>query len=378
MKIAIDLTQIPKQLTGVGFYMENLVKGLTEIDRENTYYLFVKKESLSAFRTANANFHYLVIPKYPYAIRVLWEQLVLPLRLLRLKAEVLHSPHYSMPLLGWWFKRVVTFPDMTFFLFPEAHVKWKVGYFQAMIRLSSRLAAKIISISYATTKDIQAILSVPAGLIATTQLAVAASYRPALERAKVKTTLERHGISGEYILFVGTLEPRKNIANLVRAYSQLPRRIKERYKLVIVGKKGWYYQEIFDLIGSSGDSGRIICAGYVSEADLPDIYNGAALFVYPSLYEGFGIPVLEAMACGVPVITSNVSSMPEVLGGAGTLIDPNQPEEISAAMGKVLTDKALFDKMKSEGLARARTFSWQKCAEETLNVYENVIIGEIK
>jgi glycosyltransferase involved in cell wall biosynthesis len=372
MKIAIDLIQIPTKLAGVGFYMENLVKNLLAIDRDNEYVLFVRRGTIKYFLVKQRNISYVISPDYPLIIRVIWEQLVLPLRLLLAGCQVLHSPHYTTPLLGWWFKRVVTFPDMTFFLFPEVHVKWKIGYFQKMTRLSARLADKIISISYSTTKDIKKILHVPDRRIATTQLAVAEAYRPITDKVRIGRTLQKYLINGEYLLYVGTLEPRKNITNMVKAYMLLPQKMRDQYKLVITGKKGWHYQELFALIESSADRENIICTGYVAENELPDIFNGARLFVYPSIYEGFGIPVLEAMACGVPVITSNVSSMPEVLGDAGILIDPGKPAEIGAAIEKVLTDNVLSDKMRCEGVKQAQKFSWRKCAAETLAVYEEV------
>jgi len=378
MKIAIDLTQIPKQLTGVGFYMENLIKGLADIDHENRYYLFIKNESMPAFKVPNSNFKYIIVPKYPYIIRVLWEQIILPFRLLFERVQLLHSPHYTIPWLGWWFKRAVTFPDLTFFLFPEMHLSWKVNYFQNMMKISARVADKIISISYSTTRDMIDKLSIPPHKIATTQLAVSSKYKADIDKQKGKEVAVKYQLPSEYILFIGTIEPRKNILGLIKAYLLLPNLIRDKHKLVIVGKKGWHYDELFDFLSKIRNKEDIILLGYVSEEDLPYIYNYASLFVYPSFYEGFGIPVLEAMKSGVPVISSNVSSMPEVLGDAGILINPNEPEEIKSAMEKALNDKSLSDKMRQEGIKQAQKFSWQRCAEETLAVYYDIIINREK
>jgi glycosyltransferase involved in cell wall biosynthesis len=375
MKIAIDLTQIPAQLTGVGFYMENLVKALNELHDDNEYYLFLKPSALATFQVPSQRFKYIIVPKRPYIFRVLWEQFVLPLYLLFMKIDILHSPHYTTPLFGWWFKRVVTFPDMTFFLFPEMHQRWKVSYFQTMTKLSARFADRIISISHSTTQDIVNKLGVPVEKVATTQLAVSPKYQPGLDKRYVAAVKTKYNLPLEYILFVGTIEPRKNIIGLVRAYFALPQAIKDRFSLVIVGKKGWHYQELFFKVKNSSDRSKIVFPGYVTEDDLPAIYGGASLFVYPSFYEGFGIPVLEALACGVPTITSNLSSMPEVAGNAGLLFDPNNVEELTKAMMLVLNEPARAKKMIDMGLNQAAAFSWKKCAQETLAVYNGVLIS---
>lgn len=373
MKIAIDLTQLPNQLTGVGFYMENLVKGLASVDNDNEYYLFLKRSALSAFRVDNKRFKYIAVPKYPFIIRVLWEQLILPIYLLFMRIDLLHSPHYTTPLFGWWFKRVVTFHDMTFFLFPKMHQRWKVGYFRTMIRLSARRADRIISVSNSTTRDIINKLRVPAVKIRTIQLAVSPEYKPGLDQHRIEAVKNKYGLPAEYILFVGTIEPRKNIIGLVRAYQALPPAIKERFSLVIVGKKGWHYKELFAEIENSSDRNRIVFPGYIPEDDLPAVYNGAVLFVYPSFYEGFGIPVLEALSCGVPTITSNISSMPEVAVDAGLLVDPNNVEEVTRGIMLVLGEPDRAKKMVELGLKKAAAFSWQKCAQETLAIYKGLL-----
>ena len=375
MKIAIDLTQIPDKLTGVGFYMENLVKALALIDASNDYIIFVRKPTKGYFKVDQPNFKYIIIPTYPMPLRVLWEQLALPLRLLAQRCVVLHSPHYTTPLLGWWFKRVVTFPDLTFYLFPQMHQKFKTVYFQAMMRLSSRIADAIISISYSTSQDIARIFITPAGKINTIHLAASSIYRADIPGGDIRQILGKYGIPEKYILYVGTIEPRKNILGLVKAYLASSPTLKAQYKLVIVGKKGWHYAELFTFLEDRQEKKDIIFTGYAQEEDLPYLFNGASLFVYPSFYEGFGIPVLEAMACGVPVITSNISSMPEVVGKAGLLVDPNNHKEISSAMEKALTDVALREKMRTEGLKQEKQFSWEKCAGETLRVYEKVVRG---
>lgn len=372
MKCAIDLTQIPNKLAGVGFYMENLIKGLAEIDQINEYQLFIREPILTYFKVDRPNFKYVIIPNYPLAIRVIWEQIVLPIRLLFSGSKVLHSPHYTTPLFGWWFKRVVTFPDMTFFLFPKKHLRFKVIYFWIMIRLSSVIADAIISISHSTTKDISRLLKSDQRKLKTIPLAVARSYRSDISAEQIESVRQHYNLPNKYLLFVGTIEPRKNVKCLVDAYLSLGKTYKDTYKLVLVGRKGWHYEDLFDYLDNHPEKDCIVFTGYVAENDLPAIYNGASLFVYPSFYEGFGIPVLEALACGIPTITANTSSLPEVAGEAALLVDPQRPEDITNAITTVLADPERVKMMVKKGLAQAASFSWEKCARETQAIYLGV------
>ena len=182
---------------------------------------------------------------------------------------------------------------------------------------------------------------------------------------------KKHDITFPFILYLGTLEPRKNLKSLILAYNEIKKKFPE-YKLIIGGAKGWGYKNIFQIIDNLGIDKDIIFTGYIPEKDLPSLYNSAELFVYPSFYEGFGLPPLEAMACGTPVITSNTSSLPEVVGNAGIMVDPNNVNQLADAMYKVLTDDNLRRDMIKKGLKRAKMFSWKKTAKETLKVYEEV------
>jgi len=181
----------------------------------------------------------------------------------------------------------------------------------------------------------------------------------------------KYNITGNYLLYVGTLEPRKNLLGLIRAYAQS--RAKDDFILVLAGGKGWQYENIFKLVRELKLENRIIFTGYVPENDLPGLYQGATLFVYPSFYEGFGLPPLEAMACGLPVIVSHTTSLPEVVGDAGVYVDPNDVEQISFSIDTVLSDSELRQTLIQRGLERAKLFSWEKAAKETLKLYQKVV-----
>jgi len=266
---------------------------------------------------------------------------------------------------------------MTFLFFPQYHERYKTVYFKKMIRSSLTRADKIISVSYSTTKDIISCFpQTDRRKISTIHNSAAEVFHPCADRAEVKRQTQPYALPDKYLLYVGTLEPRKNIIGLLKAYSALDRSLRDAYKLVIVGKKGWHYADVYKYVEEHGLNDRVVFAGYVAEEVLPFVYNGASLFIYPSFYEGFGIPVLEALKCGLPVITSNLSSMPEIAGQAAILIDPNRSEEIAGAIARVLGDEKYAGEMRRLSLAQARNFSWQKCAAETMAVYREVLADQ--
>jgi len=202
--------------------------------------------------------------------------------------------------------------------------------------------------------------------------AASPSFSP-VEYQLLDEVQRRYGIGGRYILGVGTLEPNKNFRGLLRAYHLVRERMQTRIQLVLVGQKGWDYSELLSEFEDSRYRRDIIRTGYVSDNDLVALYTGAEVFVFPSFYEGFGLPVLEAMSCGTPVITSNSSSLPEVVGDAGLLIDPRNIQEIVEAIMKILHDELLQQSLSSKALKRAQCFSWDRCVQETIEVYQRVV-----
>jgi glycosyltransferase involved in cell wall biosynthesis len=261
---------------------------------------------------------------------------------------------------------------MIFFLYPKAHSLSKLIFFRIMMAISAHRAKGIIAVSDSTSRDVRDLLKVKPDKIHAIPEAAGSNYRLIDDRAAVSRICKKYGLSaGKFVLYVGVLEPRKNIPILLQAYQKLVNRGIDK-KLVIVGKKGWMYHEIFSTVKILKMENNVVFPGYVPEEDLPYLYNGASLFVYPSLYEGFGLPVLEAMSCGVAVVTSNVSSMPEISGDSALLVDPQDPEQLAKAMERVLTDNVLNNSLKERGLQRAGKFSWERTALETLRVYEEV------
>ena len=374
MNIAIDATSIPKNKTGVGVYLVNLINELSNIDYNNDYYIFVQSDDADSFNIDKANFNFIIIDSNKYRktiLRLLWEQLILPKKLKRYNIDILHSPHYTAPIFS-KVSKVITFHDMTFYTLPQVHTFFKRLLFKTYMKISSKIADKILTVSKSTAKDVQKILKVNSDKICVTYNAKKDIYRPINDKKKIKEICLKYKISNDYILFVGTLEPRKNIKTLIKSYSKLIDEINKDIKLVIVGKKGWMYKEIFKLIKYLEIEEKVIFTGFADLDDLPYLYNGAEMFVYPSIYEGFGIPVLESISCGVPTITSNVSSMPEVIGNAGITIDPTDIIELKNSMKKIIKNDNLKKKLKNLGIKQSKKFTWENCAINTLEVYQKV------
>jgi glycosyltransferase involved in cell wall biosynthesis len=270
---------------------------------------------------------------------------------------------------------VMTVFDLTPLLTPEYHVEGAehLDWFNEAFAMASQMDALIAS-SQSTKRDIINTLGIPEEKVAVTPLAAHAQYQPLEDPEEVRRLLAKYHLAGQpYLLHVGTLEPRKNVCRLIEAFhSLLLGGSAADHQLVLVGEKGWHWEAIFDTIQSLGLDAKVRWLNYVPFEDLPALYRGADVFVYPSLFEGFGLPPLEAMSCGTPVITSAVTSMPEVVGDAGVLVDPTRVEELAAAMHHLLSDRELRAAYREKSLARARQFSWERTARLTLEVYEQV------
>ena len=370
IRIAFDATSLQANKMGAGVYIFQLLCALAVVDKNNFYYIFISPENIETLEINQSNFNFIPVSLQNRIARIAWEQTALPLQIINLKIDVLHSPHYTTPIIKNC-KSVVTFHDMTFYLFPEMHEKAKVILFKNMIQYSSLAANKIISVSQSTSTDMMKILDIDPTKICTVLSAANPKYfvqdTDHIEQVCSKYSLEQK----QYLLFVGALEPRKNIPLLIEAYSKLVEEF-PNIPLVIVGKKGWMYQSIFELVESLNISDEVRFLGYVDEDDLVALYNGAKVFVYPSTYEGFGFPVLEAMQCGTPVITSNTSSLPELAGDSALLIDPNNVDDLLNKMRNLLVNDSLAMELSVKGLARASLFTWQNTAMQTLNVYQSL------
>jgi len=289
-----------------------------------------------------------------------WEQLALPLELAFEGLDVLHSPDYVPPFVRRC-RSVITVHDLAFLRWPELVTAESRAYFNGQIGRAVRSADRIIAVSQATKRDLVELLDAPADGIDVVYEGPGFDALSNAPAAVVETP-------EDYVLFVGTLEPRKNLPRLIEAFAQVRLR---GYggALVIAGAPGWLAGPILEAIGQHSD---YVFNLTVDPTGLPQLYKKARLLALPSLYEGFGIPLLEAMVCGTPVLTSNVSSLPEVAGEAALLVDPASVDEIADAMWRLLTDEALRADLRAKGLARASEFSWQRAAKQTLDVYHRV------
>jgi glycosyltransferase involved in cell wall biosynthesis len=271
-------------------------------------------------------------------------------------------------------KNVATIHDLTPLLFPELHTRETREIHSAKLNAAAERADAIIAVSESTRRDAVALLGLDPARVFTVHEGVDQAFRP-LRNDEIRPVLARHGLEpGGYLLHVGTIEPRKNLVRLVEAYARLRRDVRPPApSLALAGATGWLFREVFDRVKALGLHDHVRFLGQVSTAELPALFNGARLFVFPSLYEGFGLPVLEAMACGAPVITSNVSSLPELTDGAAVLVDPADSVGLAEAMGRLLEDAAERERLRAAGLTRAAGFSWEKAAWETVQLYQRIV-----
>ena len=355
MKIAIDTQTILGQKTGFGFYVKNLIDNLSKIDPNNEYILLAPPTEKD-FSTPQ---------------RFIWDQFKVPWQARENKADILHQPCFSAPIF-YSGKIVITVHDLISMHFPKNLPLASRMFYSKWMPFSYRSADKIIAISEDTKKDIMVRLHIPEEKIKVIHSAVAPVFKVIEDEIYLKKIKDKYKTGDKFILDVGTLEPRKNLPFLVRAYHLALEKSQISHNLVLSGKKGWYYDDLFRLIKNLNLENKVIFTGYVAEEDLPGLYNAADLFVFPSLYEGFGFPPLEAMACGTPVISSNTSSLPEVVGSAGVLLPPENEQIWADKITEVILSPTLRRKMKENGLNQAKKFSWEETARKTIAVYQEV------
>ncbi len=298
------------------------------------------------------------------SLRIAWEQSVLPMELARLRPDLVHGLAYALPL-GWPGPAVVTIFDLSFLRFPETLRRGSRLYLATATRLSARRARRIVTISRAIRADIVRLLNVDPAKVEVAYPAVDERYRPA-PRAELDAFRQARQLPDDFVFSLGTLEPRKNMVGLLEAYAGLPR---PRPPLYLAGGEGWAYTPIFTRIRELRLERDVRLVGFVPESELPLWYNAARLFAYPSLYEGFGLPVLEAMACGTPVITSNVASLPEVGGQAALLVAPDDRSALTNALQRVLDDADLRRAMSAAGRVQASQFRWEAMVDRTVSAY---------
>jgi glycosyltransferase involved in cell wall biosynthesis len=380
VRIGIDLSLIPGERAGGGQYGYQLAAALARIDRRNRYRLYPV-------------FYYIVHPDYPWAnfptsarMRLAFRRL--PPRLVRWlwraegsarmkewllgHVDIVHSTTFCVPDLSPRKRVVTTIYDLSFVVHPEFHLEANIQHCLAGTRAALERADAILAISEYTRRDLVERLGADPDRIVVTPLAHDPTYAPVREPARLAAVRRRYRLPEHFILFVGTMEPRKNLTRLVQAYAALPDALQREVSLVIAGGKGWLSESLHRDLAEQIPADRLQFIGYVRDADMAALYSLATIFAYPSLYEGFGLPVLEAMACGAPVLTSNTTSLPEVTGGAAVLVPPTDSEAIADGLTTLLENADLRAQLTARGLARSARFSWDQCARETLAVYESL------
>ncbi|MBI4318692.1 MAG: glycosyltransferase family 4 protein [Chloroflexi bacterium] len=374
MRIAIDYTAAVNQHAGIGRYVRGLVDALAAFDTSNEYVLFYAYQRQTKPRIAalsKPNFRQRAIPVSDRILTILSQRLAvpLPMDLLTGPVDVFHSPDFVLPHV----RRavtVLTVHDLSFLLFPECADSGLRSYLEKAVPRSVARADLITADSLNTKNDLVCLLDAEPERVEVVFGGVDEKFRPLRDDWRLLAAVRRkYRIDFPFILSIGVIEPRKNLGRLIRAYALLKARGGFAHKLLIVGRKGWLYEGVFHTVAELGLDKDVIFLGYVSDSDLPVLYNLADVFAFPSLYEGFGFPVLEAMACGTPVVSSNRSSLPEVVGEAGLLASPDDVGAIAAALDQMLNDSHLRDDLVQRGLQRARQFTWQRAAERIVEVY---------
>lgn len=371
MRIAIDTTALLPKMTGVDTYLVQLVFHLAKVDSRNEYLILHNREDRRVFTgKLPPRFHLLPISARPRPVRLFSQQIAMPAAAALWNAEVVHSPSFIMPYLRGSATHVLTIHDMTSFSHPECHIRLRRSELYKRMLLASLRRADLVIVPSQSTRE--AILSVlpdfRAERIHVTVPGIGEDFR-LFDHTFVQNVVARLTLPQPYILYVGTLEPRKNLPTLVESYRRLveSRAIKEH--LVLAGKLGWGYQSLLRQIRVPSLRGKVHLAGYLDQEHLPAVYAGARLFVYPSLYEGFGFPPLEAMACGVPVISTKSSSLLENLKDAAELVEPNDINGLADAMRSLLTDDDRRAALRAQGLERASRYRWEHTARETMKAY---------
>ena len=358
---------------GVSRYIRYLLTQLARQPGDHTYTVFVNGQDVIDHLEQHPQITYVSAPwpeSRPVA-RVAWEQLTLPSLIRQRNIDVLHSPVNVRPEhLPAQCASIVTIHDLAFLRFPHVLTRAKRLYHRTFTVRSLKRATMLITVSESTKKDVHELLNIPCDRIQTIYPCIDERFSNVSIEEKVHTFREKYAVTDGYILYLGTLEPRKNIATLLDAYALLKKEHQIQEKLVLAGGKGWLYETIFDRVRQLGLEQDVLFPGFVSDSEQALWYQSAAAFALPSLYEGFGIPVAEALACGTPVVTSNVSSLPEAGAGLALCVDPHDIQALSAALYQALTDQVLRTKCQTMAPTVAQQFSAQTMVEKTIAAYE--------
>lgn len=377
-RIGIDVTASVTQGGGIGRYTRELVRALVEVDGERTYHLFHAKPP-KRLPVANPlpkgdNVVCHGAPLTDRWLYRLWYRLRLPLhvQLLTGKLDLFHSPDFVLPPVGGDIPTLLTVHDLSFVHYPEAFTPALTNYLNTVVPWSIGRATHIVADSQATKEDLINIWKVDPARITVIYSGVGSGFKPVTAGRQISQVREKYNLGQTpYLLSVGTLQPRKNYQMLIQAFAPVAGHYP--HSLVIAGGKGWLFDQILAEATSLGIEDRVRFVGFVDDDDLPALYSEATLFVFPSMYEGFGLPLLEAMACGVPVLSANASCLPEVAGEAALLLPPHSTKKWTSSMMALLDDPSRRTRMVANGFRQARRFTWHKAARQLLLLYEQLL-----
>jgi len=366
MRIGIDARLVYYTQAGISQYTLRLLQEFSALDHDDQFVVLQSRRQKPR-----------LVDQPNFRTRSLWtpphhrlEQLLLSVEIAPIDMDVLHSPDFIPP-----FKRscrsVITIHDLNFLLYPHFLTPESASYY-GQIDQAVRNCDHIIAVSESTKRDIIRLTGAAENKITVVYEAASPIYHPQRDEKMHSQLQTRLGTGSAFILFVSTIEPRKNVPTLLMAYRQLLDNYHAESDLVLAGERGWLADEVFHLVEKLGLRSRVHFLGRVSPQELFELYNAARLLVHPAFYEGFGLTPLEAMACGTPVVVSNTSSLPEVVGDAALLVEPTDVDGMAVAMWRLLSDDALWQQMSDKGLKRARQFNWRKAALETLDIYHRL------
>lgn len=371
MHIGIDAHAIGAQQGGNETYIRNLIRALAAVDDCNRYTIFLAKaraadEWREGFARQFPNFEVRLLPEPTPLVRV---PLALAFELRRRPVDVLHVQYTAPPFCP--APVVATIHDLAFEHMPETFTRRGSMQLKLTVRRTAQRAARIATVSEYSRQDLLRTYNLVPEKVAVTYNGIESHFTPQPTSAnEAENIRHRFGIARDFLLAVGSLQPRKNLIRLIRAYAKLRgENAGFAPQLVIVGRKLWLTDEIFAEVRRQRWAEDVILTGYVTDEDLPKLYRAATAFVYPSLFEGFGLPPVEAMACGTPVVTSNTSSLPEVVGEAALLVDPYDEQSLAAALLQITNDQPLRARLQENGIEQAQKFTWRAAAEKTLQLY---------
>lgn len=356
---------------GISRYILHLLGELYQAANDFQLELYAT-EPLATTLFPGKTIHSTRLPTHKPLARIVWEQTVFAANLLHKNYALVHSLAYVAPFLNRT-PDMVTLYDLSFYLYPQYFRPFHRLYLQLGTRVSARRARRIIAISESTKRDAVRLLQLDPERIDVATPGVDVEFFRPVDSAQLQQFRRAKNLPEHFILFVGTREPRKNIPSLLRAFALAKRELGFSHHLVLAGGRGWMDASIPQVLAETGLKGEVIFPGFVPHAELPLWYRAADVFVYPSQYEGFGMPALEALASGTPVITSNVSSLPEAVGDAALMTNPQSPREMADALVRVLRDDALRADLRARGVKQARQFTWARCAATTAQAYRRAL-----